>query len=103
MDRACSTNGEKRNAYRILMGKPHGRRQLGRPRRRWVDNIKIDLREIRWDGVVWSGSMWLRIRTSGGLLSGCTIGCLNTEKSGKVIVIILAETGPSLLLLSRTM
>jgi hypothetical protein len=36
--------GEKRNAYRILVGKPEGRRQLGRPRRRWVDNIKIDLK-----------------------------------------------------------
>jgi hypothetical protein len=43
--------GEKRNAYRILVGKPGGRRPLGRPRRRWVDNIKIDLREIGWDGV----------------------------------------------------
>jgi hypothetical protein len=38
--------GEKRNAYRILVGKPEERRPLGRPRRRWVDNIKIDLREI---------------------------------------------------------
>jgi hypothetical protein len=37
---------EKRNAYRILVGKPEGRRLLGRPRRRWVDNIKMDLREI---------------------------------------------------------
>jgi hypothetical protein len=45
--------GEKRNAYRILLGKPEGRRPLGRPRRRWVDNItrKMDLREIGWDGV----------------------------------------------------
>jgi hypothetical protein len=38
--------GEKRNAYRILVGKPEGKRPLGRPRRRWVNNIKIDLREI---------------------------------------------------------
>jgi hypothetical protein len=38
--------GETRNAYRILVGKPEGKRILGRPRRRWVDNIKIDLREI---------------------------------------------------------
>jgi hypothetical protein len=60
--------GEKRNAYRILVGKPEGRRPLGRPRRRWVDNIKIGLREIEWDGVVWTGSIWLRIGTSGGLL-----------------------------------
>jgi hypothetical protein len=53
MGRACSTNWEKRNAYRILMGKPEGNRPLGRPRHMWVDNIKIDLREIRWDGVDW--------------------------------------------------
>jgi hypothetical protein len=51
MGRACSTNGEKRNAYRILVGMPGGKRPLRRPRRRWVDNIKMDLREIGWDGV----------------------------------------------------
>jgi hypothetical protein len=45
--------GETRNAYRILVGKPEGKRSLGRPRRRWVDNIKIDLREIGWDGMDW--------------------------------------------------
>jgi hypothetical protein len=44
---------EKRNAYRILVGKPEGKRPLGRPRRRWVDNFKIDLREIGWDCVNW--------------------------------------------------
>jgi hypothetical protein len=44
MGRACSTNGEKMNANRILMGNPEGKRPLGRPIRRWVDNIKIDLR-----------------------------------------------------------
>jgi hypothetical protein len=43
--------GEKRNAYRILAGKPEGTRPLGRPRRRWVNNIKMGLREIEWDGV----------------------------------------------------
>jgi hypothetical protein len=48
-----STNGEKRNAYRILMGNLEGKRPLGRPRRRWVDNTKMDLREIRWDGMDW--------------------------------------------------
>jgi hypothetical protein len=47
--RACSTNGEKRNAYRILVGKPDGKRPLGRPRHRWVYNIKMDVREIRRD------------------------------------------------------
>jgi hypothetical protein len=46
MGRACSTNGEKRNAYRILLGTLEGKRLLGRPRRMWVDNIKTELREI---------------------------------------------------------
>jgi hypothetical protein len=45
--------GEKRNPYRILVEKPEGKRSLGKPRRRWVDNIKIDLREIGWDGMNW--------------------------------------------------
>jgi hypothetical protein len=40
-------------AYRILVGKAEERRPLGRPRRRWVDNIKMDLREIAWDGIDW--------------------------------------------------
>jgi hypothetical protein len=44
---------EKRNAYRILVGKSEGKRPLGRPRRRCVDNIKMDLREIGWYGVDW--------------------------------------------------
>jgi hypothetical protein len=44
---------EKRGAYRALMGKPEGRRPLGRPRRRWDDNIKKDLREVGWEGVDW--------------------------------------------------
>jgi hypothetical protein len=44
---------EKRNAYRILVGRPDDKRLLGRPRRRWVDNMKIDLREIGWDGIDW--------------------------------------------------
>jgi hypothetical protein len=45
--------GEKRNAYRILVVNPEGKRPLGRPRRRWVDNIKVDLREIGWDRMDW--------------------------------------------------
>jgi hypothetical protein len=53
MGRACSTNGETRNAYRILVGKPDLTRSLGRPRRRWLDNYKLELREIGWDGVDW--------------------------------------------------
>jgi hypothetical protein len=43
--------GETRNAYRILVEKPEGKRPLGRPRRRWVDNIKTDIREIGWDSM----------------------------------------------------
>jgi hypothetical protein len=45
--------GETRNAYRILVGKPEGKRPVGKPRRKWVDNIKMDLREIAWDGMDW--------------------------------------------------
>jgi hypothetical protein len=45
--------GETRNAYRILVGKPEGKRPRGRPRRRGVDNIKIFLRKIVWDGMDW--------------------------------------------------
>jgi hypothetical protein len=51
MGRTCSTHGEKRNVYRILVGKPEGKRPLGRPRRRWEDNIRMDLREIGWRGM----------------------------------------------------
>jgi hypothetical protein len=47
--------GEKINAYRLLVGKPEKMRSLGRPRRRWVGNIKIDLSEIGWGGVDWIG------------------------------------------------
>jgi hypothetical protein len=53
--------GEKRNAYRIFVGKPEGKRPLGRTRRRWVDNIKIDLREVGW-------VVWIELIGSGGLL-----------------------------------
>jgi hypothetical protein len=45
--------GEKRNAYRLLVGKPEGRRSLGRPRRRWVDNIRMDLADVGWGDVDW--------------------------------------------------
>jgi hypothetical protein len=53
MGRTCSTNGEKMNAYRIFAGNPEGKRPLGRPRCRWVNNIKMDLREIGWSGMDW--------------------------------------------------
>jgi hypothetical protein len=58
--------GEKMNAYRILVGKPEGKRSLARPRRRWVDDIKIDLREKGWNGVDWIDMA--QDETSGGLL-----------------------------------
>jgi hypothetical protein len=87
MDRVCSTNGAKRNAYRILVVKPEGKRLLGRPRRRWVDNIKIDLRGIGWDDCIDLAQdrdqrralvntvMNLRVpQNAGKFLSGCTIG-----------------------------
>jgi hypothetical protein len=45
--------GQRRNAYRILVGKLEGRRPLRRPRRRWVDNIKMDPRDIGWDSIDW--------------------------------------------------
>jgi hypothetical protein len=45
--------GEKRNVYRLLVGKPEGRRPLGRPRHRWLDNIRMDLVEVGWDDVDW--------------------------------------------------
>jgi hypothetical protein len=47
--------GEKRKAYGIFVGKPEGKRPLGRPRRRWVDNIRMDIGEVGWDDVDWIG------------------------------------------------
>jgi hypothetical protein len=58
--------GEGRGAYRILVRRPDGRRPLGRPRRRWEDNIKMDLQEVGWGA--WTVLIWLRIGTGGGLL-----------------------------------
>jgi hypothetical protein len=49
----CGTKGEKRNVYRLFVGKPEGKRPLGRPRRRWIDNIKMDLLEIGLNVVDW--------------------------------------------------
>jgi hypothetical protein len=56
--------GEKRNAYRILVGQPEGMRPLGRQWRRWVDYIKMDHREIGWDRMGWVGLIWLRVGIS---------------------------------------
>jgi hypothetical protein len=58
--------GERRGAYRVLVGKPEGTRLLGRPRHRWKYNIKMDMREVGRG--TWTASIWLRIVTGGGLL-----------------------------------
>jgi hypothetical protein len=58
--------GDGRGAYRILVGRLEGKRPLGRPRRRWKDNIEIYIEEV--GGGSWTGLIWLRIGTGGGLL-----------------------------------
>ena len=60
-DNNVARMGEKRGVYRVLVGKPEGRRPLGRPRRRWVDNISMDVG-------IWNGLGWPRIETVGGRL-----------------------------------
>ena len=57
---------ERRGAYKVLMGKPEGKRQLGRPRHRWEDNIKMVLQVAVWG--TWTGLVWLWLGTVGGLL-----------------------------------
>jgi hypothetical protein len=63
MSGACSTYGVEES---FLVGKPEGKRPLGRHRLRWEGNIKMDLQEVGWGA--WSGLFWLRIRKGGGLL-----------------------------------
>ena len=58
--------GEERGAYRVLVGKPEGKRPLGRPRHRWVNNIGMDLQGVGWG--MWTGLGWLRTGTGGGRL-----------------------------------
>jgi hypothetical protein len=78
--------GEKRNVYRLLVGKPEGRRPLGRPRRRWLDNIRMDLVEVGWGDVDWIGlaqdrDRWrareFSIEPSGSINCWETIECPN--------------------------
>ena len=59
--------GERRSTYRVLVGKPEGKRQLGRSRHRWEDNIKMDLREVVWGAL--TGLMWSSIGAGGGIVS----------------------------------
>ena len=56
--------GDRRGVFSVLVGKPEGKKPLGRPRHRWEDNIKMDLQEVGCS--VWTGSSWLRIGTGGG-------------------------------------
>jgi len=56
--------GERRGVYKVLVGKPEGKRPLGKPRHRWEDNIKMDLQEVGCG--VWTESSWLRVGTGGG-------------------------------------
>jgi len=58
--------GDRRGVCMVLVGKPEGRRPLGRPRQRWKDNIKMDIQEVGFG--VWTGSSWLRVGTVGGHL-----------------------------------
>ena len=58
--------GEERGVYMVLVGKPEGKRPLGRPKRRWVNNIRTDLQEV--DVGIWTGLGWPRIETDGGCL-----------------------------------
>jgi hypothetical protein len=53
MEGTCGTNGKKRNTYKLLVGKPEGKKRLGRSRLKWMDNIKLDFGEIGWGGVNW--------------------------------------------------
>jgi hypothetical protein len=57
MGRKCNTRGEK-NAHRVLVGKPEGKRPLVRPKRRWEDNVRMDLRETGWNGMDWIHLAW---------------------------------------------
>jgi hypothetical protein len=63
MGRACSSDGEGRVMYSVLVGKPERKRPLGRPRHRWEDNVKVGLQEVVCG--VWTGLSWLRIETGG--------------------------------------
>jgi hypothetical protein len=87
MGGTCSTNGEKMNAYRSLVGKPEGKRPLGRPRRRWLDNIRMDLVEVGWSDVGWIGlaqdrdkcrALVFGIEPSGSIKCWETIQCHNS-------------------------
>jgi hypothetical protein len=78
---ACRNN--ERNAYRLLVGKPEGRRPLGRPRRRWVDNIRMDLVEVGRDDVDWIGLVEDRGRGRALVNSVLNLRFVGTKARGK--------------------
>jgi len=66
MGGARRAHGGEKRLYRVLVGKSEGKRPLGRPRRRWEDNIRMNLQEVGCGWGAWTGSRWLRIGTGGG-------------------------------------
>jgi hypothetical protein len=82
MGGACSTNGEKSYAYRLLVRKPKGKTRLGRPRRSWVDNIRIDLGEVGLGDVDWIGvtQNWNRWRA----LANSVLNLRDPQNAGKL-------------------
>jgi hypothetical protein len=84
--------GEKRNVYRLLVRKPEGKRPLGRPRRRWIDNIKMDLLEIKLNVVDWIGLAQDRYRWR-ALVNAGSIKCWDKRKG---VILQLGESGVGL-------
>jgi hypothetical protein len=83
MGMPCSTNGEKKNTYRLLVGKPEGKRPLGRSRRRWADNIRMDLGEVGWGDVDWIGlakdrNRWMESSCEFGIEPSGSMKCWQT-------------------------
>ena len=74
--------GEDRGVHRVLVGKPEGKRALGRPRRKWEYNIKMDLQKL--EGIMWTGWSWLRIGTDGGHLC-VQRGTFGFHKCGEIL------------------
>ena len=66
VSKACSTYGKRKGAHTVFMVRPEGKRQFGRPQRKWEDNIKVDLQEVGCGA--WTELIWIRIESGGKLL-----------------------------------
>jgi hypothetical protein len=77
--------GEKRKAYKLLVGKPEGKKPLGRPKCRWADNIRLDLREREWDGVAWIGLGLSQDRDKWGAIKNAVINVQDSIKCWQTI------------------